>query len=189
MFVIVGLGNPGSEYEETRHNVGFSVVDAIAHKESIDVREGSGNYLEGFKQIQGADVLIVKPLTFMNNSGDAVRDVVLHYGLELGNVLVVVDDFQIPLGTLRLRRAGSDGGHNGLYSIIYHMQSDEFPRLRCGIGSDSMPKKHEMAQFVLSTFEHNERTAVINMIEQARDAALVTATEGIETAIQRCNRK
>ena len=189
MFVIVGLGNPGAEYEGTRHNVGFTVVDAIVDKEKIDLRKRPGNYLEGSKRIDGVDVHIIKPLTFMNNSGEAVRDIVARYDMDLRNMLVIVDDFQIPLGTLRLRRVGSDGGHNGLYSIIYNLQSNEFPRLRCGIGTTPMPKKSEMATFVLSAFEHNERTAVVDMIEQARNIALTTATQGIETAIQRCSGK
>jgi PTH1 family peptidyl-tRNA hydrolase len=189
VFAIVGLGNPGSEYEGTRHNVGFSVVDAIAHKEEIDFRNGYGNYVEGSKRIQDVDLLLVKPMTFMNNSGETVRDIALRYELELRNILVIVDDFQIPFGTLRLRRAGSDGGHNGLYSIIYRLQSHQFPRLRCGIGTTSMPEKSEMSDFVLSKFERNERTVLIEMIEQARDAALAAATQGIDTAIEWCNRK
>ena len=190
MFVIVGLGNPGSEYDGTRHNLGFAVVDTLAEKEHIYFRDGRGEYLEGSKRISGIEILLIKPCTFMNNSGDAVRDVVARHEVEPHNVLVIADDFQIPLGTLRLRRSGSDGGHNGLYSIIYHLQSDEFPRLRCGIGSESMPKnKNEMARFVLSPFDTNERTVVKNMADRASDAALITATEGIETAIRRFNRK
>ena len=185
---IVGLGNPGSEYAETRHNIGFAVVDALAEKLDIEFRAGRGEYLIGSARYRGKNLSIVKPLTYVNNSGIAVREIVDDYGMDLSELLVVSDDLHLPLGTIRLRLKGSDGGHNGLYSIIYHLSTDQFPRLRCGIGSDAMPKNSkERKDFVLSSFEEEESGHVRTMIDEALDAALTSAVEGIQTAMNRCN--
>ena len=188
MFVIVGLGNPGSAYEGTRHNIGFAVVDALARKLGVDFRPGRGEFVIGFSGSSEKKIALVKPLTYMNNSGIAVREIVDWYKISLHDLLIISDDFNIPLGAIRMRLDGSDGGHNGLYSIIYQLQSDEFPRMRCGIGSESMPKnKKEMADFVLSPFEKQERETVRDLIQRAQEAALAAATEGIETAMNRFN--
>ena len=188
MFVIVGLGNPGSEYEGTRHNLGFAVIDALAKKLGVNFRPGRGEFVIGFSNTGDKEIALLKPLTYMNNSGIAVKEIVEWYKTSLNDLLVVTDDFHLPLGTLRMRLKGSDGGHNGLYSVIYQLQSDEFPRMRCGIGSESMPKnKKEIADFVLSPFEKQEREIVQDLIQRAQEAALVTATDGIETAMNRFN--
>ena len=194
MRALVGLGNPGLEYEGTRHNIGFAVVDALSLllkvRLKVRLRDGGGNYRSGEGLIGEERVLLVKPLTYMNNSGEAVGAIVSTYGLRLQDLLVIVDDFHLPLGSLRLRRGGSDGGHNGLSSIIYELQSDNFPRLRCGIGSESMPaEKSEMAGFVLSPFEKQELEAVGELTVRARDAAVAAVTGGLEEAIGRFNRK
>jgi PTH1 family peptidyl-tRNA hydrolase len=184
VFLIIGLGNPGSEYEETRHNIGFRVVDALAEQLGTTFRSGNGLYYIGWASDRS--IGLAKPTTYMNNSGVAVMDLIERHRVSLDRILIVVDDFHLPIGTIRIRRKGSDGGHNGLYSIIYHLQSDEFPRLRCGIGSDAMPSnKKEMSTFVLSQFVASERSTVQTMVQQARDAALVAAREGIDAAIQR----
>jgi PTH1 family peptidyl-tRNA hydrolase len=186
----VGLGNPGSEYEGTRHNIGFAVVDALAALLRIPLRAQRGNYRAGAGSAGGRSVLLVQPMTYMNNSGEAVREIVATHGLEVRNLLVIVDDFHIPLGVLRIRAGGSDGGHNGLYSIGLHLQSEEFPRLRCGIGSAEMPvNKKEMARFVLSPFASGELETVRGLIERARDAAVAAVTEGLEAAIAGFNGK
>lgn len=190
MHALVGLGNPGSEYEGTRHNLGFAVLDALSGLLKVRLRPGPGNYRSCSGLIGRETVLLVQPMTYMNNSGEAVQAVVESYRLELRDLLVIVDDFQLPLGALRLRLKGSDGGHNGLYSIIYHLRSHEFPRLRCGIAGDSMPAdKREMARFVLSPFERHERDAVRDLTVRARDAAVVAVTDGLEAAVNRFNRK
>ncbi|MBI1805146.1 MAG: aminoacyl-tRNA hydrolase [Ignavibacteriae bacterium] len=183
---IIGLGNPGSEYDGTRHNIGFRVIDAVAEALNIDLHSGPGEYMVGSKSLRTQDLVLVKPLTYMNNSGIATHEIVAQYNLLLRQILVVVDDFHLPLGTLRLRIKGSDGGHNGLYSIIYHLQSEDFPRMRCGIGGETMPgNKKEMARYVLTPFEKGERDVVQKMIERARDAVLVAATESIKAAVNR----
>ena len=188
MHVIFGLGNPGSEYDGTRHNIGFAVIDALAEKLDVAVRPGPGDYLIGKARTRGGPVALVKPLTYMNNAGLAAREIVERNSLPLARFLVLADDFHIPLGMLRLRGNGSDGGHNGLYSIIYHVQSDEFPRLRCGIAGPSMPvDKKQLSGFVLSLFEKEERPLVNGMIRMAVEAALVTVTQDLQTAMNRFN--
>jgi PTH1 family peptidyl-tRNA hydrolase len=188
MLLIVGLGNPGTQYEGSRHNIGFEVADALAALCRSDFQPGKGDYLIATARYQAHRLAIVKPLTFMNNSGDAVRDALARLDVAPERCLVVCDDFQLPLGQLRLRTRGSDGGHNGLYSIIYQLETEDFPRLRCGIGSPHMPaEKSLMVSFVLSPFERDERDAVSAMIQRARDACLSVATEGLVPAMNTFN--
>jgi PTH1 family peptidyl-tRNA hydrolase len=188
VFAIIGLGNPGSEYEGTRHNIGFAVVDGLAKKLNVNLRSGRGEYAIGLTAIGEQKLALVKPLTYMNNSGIAVREIIEWYKVSIQDLIIITDDFHLPLGTLRLRLKGSDGGHNGLYSIINHLQSDEFPRMRCGIESISMPKnKKEMANFVLSPFDKIESDTVHGMIDRAQTAAIAAATDGVETAMNRFN--
>ena len=190
MRVFIGLGNPGDIYAGTRHNVGFAVVDEVASRLGIRITSGRGEYLIGKGSIGGHAVGVVKPLTYMNNSGTAVLDVLGLFGCAPEQLLVVADDFHLPLGKLRLRLKGSAGGHNGLYSIIYHLQTDQFPRLRCGIAGNSMPEsKKEMSGYVLSRFENGERTAADHLIGDAGDALIVIATQGIEAAMNIINRQ
>jgi len=185
---LIGLGNPGSEYDGTRHNIGFAVIDAIAESLNVRLRREGGTFLTAPALIDGKKILLVQPRSYMNNSGEEVKAVVETHGLGLDDVLIIVDDFHLPLGTLRLRLKGSDGGHNGLYSIIEQLGSNAFPRLRCGIGGETMPKdKKELARYVLSPFEQQEREAVRRLIARGRDAALVAATESVEAAISRFN--
>ena len=181
MLAVIGLGNPGSGYETTRHNVGFMVVDAAAKQLRIRFKSGKGDYLIGEKEIGPNRTLFVKPLTYMNNSGLAVLDIVERYSLHAGELFIVCDDFNIPFGTLRLRMKGSDGGHNGLYSIIYNLGSDEFPRLRCGIGQENRTGT-DMADFVLSPFDDNEITGLPGMVNRARDCVICAAAEGFQAA-------
>jgi len=141
MHLIVGLGNPGYEYSFTRHNVGFLVVDRLATLLHREFHTGSGNYWLAECSLKNSDVTLLKPTTFMNNSGFAVKEYCETYSIPYQNILVVSDDFQLPLGTIRIRPSGSDGGHNGIASIIYQLETDQFPRLRCGIGSTEELKK------------------------------------------------
>jgi PTH1 family peptidyl-tRNA hydrolase len=180
MFFFIGLGNPGSQYDGTRHNVGFDVVESLAHLLKTRFSPGKGEYVEAFGTTQGIEIGLVKPLTYMNNSGSAVMEIQERYSVATDSIFVICDDFWLPLGSLRLRTSGSDGGHNGLYSIIYHLQSDSFPRLRCGIASESIPgNKSLMADFVLDQFTNSERPVVDEMIQRAAKACLVSATDGI----------
>jgi PTH1 family peptidyl-tRNA hydrolase len=187
--VVVGLGNPGVEYEQTRHNVGFAVLDAVAESVGIRFREGKGEFLIASGVIAGRGFRLVKPLTYMNNSGQAVEEIVKMLALNVEDLLVVADDFHLPLGALRLRRKGSSGGHNGLSSVISSLGSDEFPRLRCGIGTPEMPTSRSgIVEFVLSRFSPEEEQSTSRMILSARDAVMVAITEDVETAAQRYSR-
>ncbi len=183
MRAIFGLGNPGSEYEGTRHNVGFSVVDAVATKLNVRLAPGKGEYLVA--RVRTIDeVLLVKPLTCMNNSGSAFKEIVEVYGIPLADTLTIVDDFELPLGKLRLRKQGSAGTHNGLASIVWSMQSDQFPRLRCGIGGESKPKdKRKTAGFVLSTFDNNELETVAKLVQRAAAVAVIFAQDSLQNAL------
>jgi PTH1 family peptidyl-tRNA hydrolase len=190
MFFVVGLGNPESMYSGTRHNIGFDVADDLARHLRCAFKEGRGEYLMADARVGDTSLAIVKPLTYMNQSGLAVMEVQEEFGAATGEFLVVCDDFQLPLGQLRLRLRGSDGGHNGLYSIIYHLQSDEFPRLRCGIASPAMPKeKNLLADFVLEQFSRSERPVVDTMITKARDTCLLAVTEGMARSMNEFNKK
>jgi PTH1 family peptidyl-tRNA hydrolase len=188
MIAVIGLGNPGHDYEWTRHNVGFMVVDALSDELRSKFEGGKGDYLLAAAGFHNTRILLVKPLTYMNNSGLAVADLAERYDLEQKDILVVCDDFNLPLGKIRLRPKGSDGGHNGLYSIIYQLQTEEFPRMRCGIGAANvLGQDFDATSFVLSVFDQAEKPAVRKMAEEARDAALCFSTEGIEIAMGRWN--
>lgn len=175
---IVGLGNPGTQYQATRHNVGFLVVEELCKRLRAPLRPGKGEYLIARAAREGIDVHIAAPTTFMNNSGTAVVDLLQRYLITPRELLVVVDDFALPLGTLRFRSKGSDGGHNGLASIIYMVNTDEFPRLRCGIGTAAMPRKSDMAPFVLAPFEPEEVPVIKDMVLRAADACVEFARTG-----------
>jgi len=186
--ILVGLGNPGSEYETTRHNLGFNVIDVLCGRLGKSLRSGKGEYLFASGQVGGKGILLVKPMTYMNNSGDAVEDVLSEYESSPDRLLVVCDDFDLPLGAIRIRPKGSDGGHNGLRSVIYHLMTDAFPRIRCGIRQEVMPSKHKMVDFVLSPFGEEEQETVNRMVERAADAVIEFATQGIAPAMNRFNR-
>lgn len=190
MVAIIGLGNPGSMHDGTRHNVGFGVAEKLAQELKIVFKPGKGEYLYAKSSFKSQEILIAKPLTYMNESGVAVADIQERFDFPLEQLLVVCDDFQLPLGQLRLRASGSDGGHNGLYSIIYQLQSEEFPRLRCGIGSTSTPKDKSLkADFVLDQFASDEVAAVREMIERAKDACLSFVTNGLTQTMNIFNKK
>lgn len=185
--LVVGLGNPGKQYERTRHNVGFMVVEALAESHRLGFRSGKGEYLisEVLRdEPSGEELLLLKPITYMNNSGLAVRHALDYYKIELAQLLVISDDFQLPLGKLRLRGKGSEGGHNGLRSIINHLGSQDFARLRLGIGeADSS----NTANYVLSPFAATEQEELRTMIQRACEAALDFARQGLQYVMNRHN--
>jgi PTH1 family peptidyl-tRNA hydrolase len=185
--IVVGLGNPGFEYDDTRHNVGFMVVDALSAKFNCLWYPGRGEFLVAQTRIGEKNVVLVKPLTYMNNSGRAVRDILEQYNVPLSQLLVVLDDFWFDVGMIRLRSKGSDGGHNGLSSIIYHLHSEDFARLRCGIRNEGMPAKSELATYVLSPFEDDEKEKVEAMIATAAEAVIEFALYGIEQTMNKVN--
>ncbi len=188
MHFLVGLGNPGQEYQNTRHNIGFDVLDVISERLKIPFKPGKGDFEIGFGSFKNCEMALVKPLTYMNNSGEAILDIRNRYDTPLERFLVLCDDFQLPLGQLRLRPEGSDGGHNGLNSVIYHLKSTSFPRLRCGIASEHLPTdKRLMAQYVLEPFTPDERPAVRSMVLRASDASLLFVTDGIQKTMNHFN--
>jgi PTH1 family peptidyl-tRNA hydrolase len=185
--IAVGLGNPGFQYETTRHNVGFMVVDALSTKLKCRWSPGRGEFLFSEATVQDTSLLLVKPLTYMNDSGIAVQDVLERYAVPISRLVVVLDDFWFDVGAVRVRTQGSDGGHNGLASIIYHLNSEEFARVRCGIRSVTMPPKNEMADFVLSPFTVDETEKVGAMISNAADAVMSFVLHGIEKTMNTFN--
>ena len=182
--VIAGLGNPGRDFDRTRHNLGFEVVDFL--KGNAEFATGKGNYYRCDIVISSVKVVLLKPTTYMNRSGIALREVVEAEGLSSQEVLVIADDFNLPLGKIRLRRSGSDGGHNGLASVIYHLGTEDFPRIRLGIGPvpESMPSE----EFVLERFADDEIPAAAKSVERAAEAVAAWLTEGYEKAASVYNR-
>jgi PTH1 family peptidyl-tRNA hydrolase len=183
MKLIVGLGNPGDEYRDTRHNVGFMVVETIAKRHSLGWRHRDQVMLaKNF----GADAfLVAKPLTYVNRSGDAVGELMRYYGVGPADLLVVLDEAALPFGRLRARARGSAGGHNGLKSIIERLETTEFARLRLGVGRGD--PRRELADHVLARFEPGERAELEAFIARAADAAEMFAVEGIEKVMNQYN--
>lgn len=183
--IIVGLGNPGKKYENTRHNVGFSTIDVLSDKLGIKVNRLKHKALTGDGTIKGERVILVKPQTFMNLSGESINEIAEWYKLPMENLIVIYDDVDIPVGTIRIRPKGSSGTHNGMRSVIYQLRSDEFPRIRIGIGK--APEEWNLADYVLSRFNAEEAVDVARSIERAADAASVIVKSGIETAMNLYN--
>jgi PTH1 family peptidyl-tRNA hydrolase len=182
--LIVGLGNPGREYEHTRHNVGFQVAEELAHRYRVTLKNHARWKARAAKIADiGDGVLLAEPTTFMNLSGWAVRQIADFHKLEPSNVLIVVDDADLPLGRLRLRTSGSAGGHNGLKSIIQELGTVEFPRLRVGVGRQA----GELKNHVLGRFSVDEKTQIDAAVKRAADAAELFAKEDILAAMNRFN--
>lgn len=186
MKLIVGLGNPGSKYQGTRHNVGFEVVDEFARRRALMFESSPGDAVMARERGPGAQVILAKPLTFMNLSGQAVGGLMRYYRIDLDDVLVVADDVNLPLGRLRVRRRGSDGGHNGLRSVIDSVGTEEVARLRVGV--DRGDRRRDLADHVLATFDQSELETMRLAINKASDAVEVFASEGINVAMNRFNR-
>jgi peptidyl-tRNA hydrolase, PTH1 family len=187
MKLIVGLGNPGREYRDTRHNVGFMVIDELATRHQLTMAMAPAQVPETFiaKKYGTAPLLVAKPLTFMNRSGDAVAALARYYDIPAADLLVVVDEVALPFGRLRARARGSAGGHNGLKSVIERLGTQEFPRLRLGVGRGD--GRRDLADHVLSKFEPGERAELEMFITRAADAAEMFAVEGIATVMNKYN--
>ena len=183
MYLVAGLGNPGREYENTRHNMGFDVIDYIADSMGFKVSKLKFKGLTGEAFIGGEKVIFLKPSTFMNSSGESVREAAQFYGIPVEKIIVVYDDTAIPVGRIRVRASGSDGGHNGMKSIIYQLNSDCFPRVRVGIGE----KKGDMISFVLGRFSKEERVLVDQAIGHASKAVIEIIENGIQSSMNLYN--
>jgi PTH1 family peptidyl-tRNA hydrolase len=185
MTLIVGLGNPGPEYDGTRHNIGFHVLFEVAEKLGIRFQPGKGPFMVATGSHKGRKVALVLPTTYMNLSGQAVSKALKVFDIALMDCLVVTDDLNLPVGKVRIRSSGSDGGHNGLSSIITTVNSDQFPRLRFGIGND-FPRGRQ-ADYVLSAFNPDEQDAVQAGVDRSVDAVLCFIREGIVTTMNTYN--
>jgi PTH1 family peptidyl-tRNA hydrolase len=180
----IGLGNPGAEYEDTRHNVGHWVIDALAERLDVSLKHEL-NALVGWTEHDGARVGLAVPLTYMNRSGDPVATLREHHDLSLDQLLVVVDDLHLPVGTIRLRPSGSSGGHNGLAHVAQRLGTDEFPRLRIGIGSNF--PDGQQTDYVLSPFSSEQEPVIREAVEAAGEAILTTAEKDLEAAMNQFN--
>ena len=186
MKIIVGLGNPGKEYENTKHNIGFMVLDRLAEKWGIAIRKikFKGLYGEGF--VDGEKVILLKPQTYMNLSGESVREILGFYKIDPEDLVVIYDDLDLPMGALRIRGRGSAGTHNGMRSVIYQIQEDGFPRIRVGIGGE---RKGSLVNYVISGFSGEDRDIMREAVLKAADAAECLVREGLSEAMNRFNTK
>ena len=185
-YIIVGLGNPGGEYEATRHNAGFVVIDMLAEECSCAVTKLKFKSLYGTAQIGDKKCILMKPQTYMNNSGEAVRDAAAFYKIPAERIIVVSDDISLDVGKLRIKRKGSDGGHNGLKSIIYQLQSDNFARIKMGVGKKPHPE-YDLAAWVLSRFKNDEAEPLKSAAKNACDAIKLIVGEKIDMAMNKFN--
>ena len=184
MYIIAGLGNPGRKYENTRHNMGFIAVDLLAEKYGIKVDKIKFKALVGEGRIAGRKVLLVKPQTYMNLSGESIREVMSFYKEGIENLIVIYDGIDIPTGTIRVRKKGSAGTHNGMRNIVYLLQDDNFPRIRVGIGSD---KKVDLINYVTGGVTKGEKELLEGALVKAADAAAAIVEKGIEKAMNEYN--
>ena len=185
MKLLVGLGNPGARYRGTRHNVGFAVADELARRWAVEFEGAPAEALMARARQVGPGVALVKPLTFMNLSGVAVAELVRYFRVDLADLLVVADDAALPIGRLRARPRGSDGGHNGIGSLVERLGTEEFARLRVGVGRGD--PRRDLADHVLARFEPDEGPAVQETIARAADAAELFVGEGIDAVMNRYN--
>jgi len=185
MVVIVGLGNPGSKYESTKHNIGFMTIDLLADRNGIQISKLKHKALVGEGKIAGRKVMLVKPQTYMNESGRSVREIVGYYNVAMEDLLVVYDDVDLPAGSLRIRGKGSSGSHNGMKSIIYQLCDDTFPRFRIGIGAER--GETPLSNYVLSKFEEERIETMRDAVIRCADAIEETLAEGLEAAMLKYN--
>lgn len=188
MYIIVGLGNPKKEYENTRHNIGFDVIDKLAEQENIAVLEKKHKALIGKGCVAGQKCILAKPQTFMNLSGESVRELIDYYKVdETTELIVVSDDISLDVAQLRVRKRGSAGGHNGLKNIIAHLGHDNFMRIKMGVGEK--PKGYDLADYVLGHFSKEERKLMDQAVLRAADAVRMILTQDADAAMNEYNRK
>ena len=185
MVMIVGLGNPGNEYAATRHNVGFDMVTYLCDKYDIRLKTKEGFAITGRGRIEGVPVTLVQPQTYMNESGRSVRSLADYYKIDTENILILCDDINFPVGQIRVRAKGSAGGHNGLKSIISHLGTDEFARIRIGVGDK--PENGDLIRHVLGRFDRESESKLRDVFELTDEAVRLFLTEGAEAAQNRVN--
>lgn len=185
-WLVVGLGNVGGQYDNTRHNVGFRVADALAERQRIPIQRLKFRALTNTAELGGVKVLLMKPVTYMNLSGEAVRQAADFYKIPPQRVLVISDDVALPVGKLRIRKSGSAGGHNGLKNIIEHLGTDQFPRIKVGVGEKPHPG-YDMADWVLGKFSGEDLKTIDAAVERAADAVEALLKDGAERAMSKFN--
>ena len=187
-WLIVGLGNPGPEYAKTRHNVGFRAAELLAKQAGVKLDRAKFRALTRTAELAGRKVLLLEPQTFMNNSGEAVQLAAMFYKIPISRILVLSDDISLPVGKIRVRAEGSAGGHNGLKSVISHLGSQDFPRIRIGVGAKPHPD-YDLADWVLSSFTAEEEKALAPAVEHAAAAVLELIQNGAQSAASKYNGK
>ena len=187
MYIIVGLGNPGKKYEHTRHNAGFEVIDILADRMGINVEESKHKGLLGRGMLEGQKVVLVKPQTFMNLSGECVREVSDFYKVAEDEIIVIYDDISLDPGQLRIRAKGSAGGHNGIKNIIAQLGTQVFPRVKVGVGEK--PRMMDLADYVLSRFSKEDQGKMDDAFKEAADAVAMMVSQGVEPAMNKYNTK
>ena len=187
MYLIVGLGNPTREYEHTRHNAGFDAVDMLADRLNISVKEKKHKGLCGKGMLGAEKVILLKPQTYMNLSGESVQAAADFYKIDHEHIIVMYDDIDLDVGKLRVRAKGSAGGHNGIKNIIAHLGTQEFPRVRIGVGAK--PDRMDLADYVLGRFPQVEQSVMEDAFKEAAEAAAAIVEDGIDAAMNRFNRK
>lgn len=185
MKLVVGLGNPGKKYEGNRHNVGFMTIDKIADDNNIIVNKAKFNAVIGEGRIGSEKVILMKPITYMNNSGIAVMECANYYNISVEDIIVICDDIDIPFGTIRIKKKGSSGTHNGLKSIIYHLKDDNFPRVKISVGK-KIPQM-SLADFVLSNFSSDEKVILKKEIDDSVSSTELIINNEIDEAMNRYN--
>ena len=185
MYIIAGLGNPESKYDKTRHNIGFRLIDELAVRNGITFSDRKHNGLVGKGIISGEKVILLKPLTYMNLSGECVGPAADYYKVEPENVIILFDDISLDVGRIRIRKKGSAGGHNGIKSIIAHLGSENFPRLKFGVGDK--PKEMDHADYVLGRFSSQDEATVSEGIKRACEAVECMIGEGCDAAMNKYN--
>ena len=184
MFLIVGLGNPGRRFENTRHNLGFITIDRLAELHNIKVSKPVFKGLAGEGMIAGQKVLLLKPQTYMNLSGESVREAMAYYKMPLENLIVIYDDIDVATGKIRVRKQGSAGSHNGMKSVIYLLNRDDFPRIRIGIGSE---RRMRLRDYVTGGFSKEERPLLEEAVDKSVSAIVSILEEGIDMAMNKHN--
>ena len=187
MYLIAGLGNPSRTYEGTRHNIGFTIIDVIGNKFGIDIKKKKHKALVGRGIIDGMRVILAKPQTYMNLSGESIREIADFYKIEPENIIIIYDDISLDVGQLRIRKKGSAGGHNGIKNIIAHLGTQEFPRIKVGIGNK--PEGWDLADYVLSKYSKAEQEALEEASEGVIGAVKLMLMDDIEAAMNKYNAK
>lgn len=187
MKLIVGLGNPGLRYKNTKHNLGFQVIETLSKKFEIKLNKKKFNAIFGRGKINTQSVILAQPLTFMNNSGQAVKALMRRFNIELDDLIIICDDFNLDLGNIRIRKRSSSGGHNGLNSVIEILETKDFLRLRIGIGT--LPLRQDPAVYVLKKFTKDGKAIIKKIIPLSCDAITTIISEGVEVAMNKYNRK